>query len=78
MQGKPKPLTMSIAEAARLLGISRHSAYSAAKRGELPVLRMGSRLLVPRAALMRLLEMAGDRTDERKADGRPPAQRRAG
>jgi excisionase family DNA binding protein len=51
-------LTWTIAEAADLLGISRASAYEAAHRGELPVRVIGRRMLVPRAALLRLLDGA--------------------
>jgi excisionase family DNA binding protein len=49
-------LTYTLNEAARRLGISRALAYEAAHRGELPVWRIGRRVLVPRAALLRLLE----------------------
>jgi excisionase family DNA binding protein len=48
-------LTWTVPEAARLLGISKDSAYEAAHRGELPVRLIGRRMLVPRAALLRLL-----------------------
>ena len=41
--------------AARLLGISRTTVYAAARRGDIPTLRIGRRILVPRAALERLL-----------------------
>jgi excisionase family DNA binding protein len=51
-------LTYTLNEAARRLGISRALAYEAANRGELPVCRIGRRVLVPRAALLRLLEDA--------------------
>jgi excisionase family DNA binding protein len=51
-------LTWTIAEAADLLGISRTSAYEAAHRGELPVKVIGRRMLVPRVALLRLLDDA--------------------
>jgi excisionase family DNA binding protein len=51
-------LTWSMTEAAKLLGISRASAYEAAHRGELPVRIIGRRMLVPRAALLRLLDEA--------------------
>jgi excisionase family DNA binding protein len=51
-------LTWTIAEAAQLLGISRACAYEAAHRGELPVRVIGRRMLVPRAALLRLLDGA--------------------
>jgi excisionase family DNA binding protein len=47
--------TMSIEEAARLLGIGRNSAYDAAARGDIPTIRIGKRILVPRAAFERLL-----------------------
>jgi excisionase family DNA binding protein len=48
-------LTWTVREAAALLGISPYSAYEAAHRGELPVRIIGRRMLVPRAALLRLL-----------------------
>ena len=54
-----EPLTMSVNDAARLLGISRGLAYEAARRGELPTLRLGRRLLVPRARLLDLLGANG-------------------
>ena len=42
-------------EVASLLRISRGSAYEAAKRKEIPTIRIGRRLLVPCDALERLL-----------------------
>ena len=51
----PHPATMTIPEAARLLGISRSAAYRAVARGEIPTIRIGRRLLVPTAKLYRLL-----------------------
>jgi excisionase family DNA binding protein len=48
-------LTYTVEEAAKLLGLSRNTAYELAKIGELPTIRMGRRLLVPRAALHRML-----------------------
>jgi excisionase family DNA binding protein len=48
---------------AKLLRISEASAYNAAARGDLPVVRVGALLRVPRAALDRLLEA---RTGRRK------------
>ena len=47
--------TYSVEEAGRLLGIGRNGAYAAAKSGQLPTLRIGKRLLVPKVALDRLL-----------------------
>jgi len=42
-------------EVARALGVSRSTIYKAVKRGEIPVVKIGGRLLVPKAALARLL-----------------------
>lgn len=50
--------TYTVDEAAERLGIGRNAAYEAIKRGELPALRIGRRLVVPRAALDRLLSGA--------------------
>ena len=49
-------LTLNVPEAARLLGISRTTAYALAKSGRLPTIRLGKRILVPRQALERLLQ----------------------
>ena len=46
---------ITVGEVASLLRISRGSAYEAAKRREIPTIRIGRRLLVPSAALERLL-----------------------
>lgn len=46
---------LRIEEAGRVLGLSRSAAYAAATRGDLPVIRIGRRLLVPTLALLRLL-----------------------
>lgn len=50
--------TLSVDEAARLLGIGRSSAYEAVRRGEIPTLRIGRRILVPRTAIERMLNGA--------------------
>jgi excisionase family DNA binding protein len=54
-------LTYTIEETAELLGVSRGSAYEAARRGEIPVVPIGRRLLVPRAQLEDLLAGNGER-----------------
>jgi excisionase family DNA binding protein len=48
-------LTLSVEEAAKLLGIGRNLCYDKAKTGEIPVIKIGRRLLVPRSALEKLL-----------------------
>ena len=62
--------TLTVEEAARILGIGRASAYNAAKSGDLPTIRIGGRLLVPRARLDALLGK-----DPQNSDG--PAGNRA-
>lgn len=54
-QGNQERLCLSVPEAAKLLGISRGLAYELAGSGQLPVVRLGRRLLVPRAALENML-----------------------
>jgi excisionase family DNA binding protein len=51
-------LTVSVEDAARILGISRGAAYTHARDGSLPTVRLGKRLLVPKAALEKLLMTA--------------------
>ena len=51
-----EPLVYTVAEAGVLLGISRAFAYELVARGELPVIRLGRRRLVPRVALLALVE----------------------
>jgi excisionase family DNA binding protein len=48
-------LVLKVKEAAGLLGIGVNSAYAAIARGELPHIRIGRNIRVPRAALERLL-----------------------
>ena len=47
--------TYTVEEAGRLLGLSRNTAYARATDGTLKTIRFGRRLLVPKAALDRLL-----------------------
>lgn len=44
--------TITIEQAAQVLGLGRTAAYDAARRGELPTRRLGRRLLVPVPALL--------------------------
>lgn len=52
-------LTYTVEEAATALGISRGLAYAMVREGRLPALRLGQRrLIIPRAALEGLLDLA--------------------
>lgn len=55
------PAVLTVEEAAKLLRIGRTAAYEAARRGELPVIRLGRTLRVPRH---RLDAMLGLQTDD--------------
>jgi excisionase family DNA binding protein len=47
-----EPLTITVEEAGRRLGISRGLAYELVRRGEIPAIRLGSRrLVVPAGAV---------------------------
>ena len=39
--------TVTVEEAATILGVGRNKAYEAARSGEIPTIRIGKRLLVP-------------------------------
>ena len=56
--GEKKVLT--VMEAAAELGISKGSAYEAVRSGQIPTIRIGRRLIVPRAAFDKMLEQAGE------------------
>jgi excisionase family DNA binding protein len=53
-------LVFTVEEAAQLLGISRSFAYEAVQRGDIPSMRIGRRILVPKAKLERFLEQTGE------------------
>ncbi len=49
--------TLTITEAAKLLGIGRSAAYEAARRGDLPTLSFGRRRVVLSAVLEEMLKL---------------------
>jgi hypothetical protein len=50
------PPTLTVEEAGKLLGVSRHAGYAAARVGEPPTITIGRRLIVPTTQLLTLLE----------------------
>ena len=59
-EGEDRPvqrLTYSVDEAAEALGISRASAYEAIKKGEIPFVKIGKRILIPKTRLNDLLKL---------------------
>jgi hypothetical protein len=60
MPDDTKPLTMTVPEAGRkYYDLSRDASYEAARRGDIPTIRVGKLLRVPIAAMDRKLESAG-------------------
>ncbi len=47
--------SLTVEEAASVLGISRASAYEAVRTGTIPAIHIGRRLVIPTEALLRLL-----------------------
>ena len=60
------PPTISVEQAADVLGVSRSAAYRAAKNDEIPTFRVGRRLLVPTAKLLSML--SGEPNNRQTAD----------
>ena len=54
-QSQQPELPYSVDEVARILGVARGTAYEAIRRGEIPSIRIGKRILVPRAKLHAML-----------------------
>jgi hypothetical protein len=53
------PITISVPEAGkRYFGLSRNGSYDAARRGDIPTIKIGRLLRVPVRALERMLERA--------------------
>jgi Helix-turn-helix domain len=49
-------LTYEVPEAGALIGLSRNGSYDAANRGEIPTIKIGRLLKVPKAAFHRMLD----------------------
>jgi excisionase family DNA binding protein len=57
LQAPEERLVYIVAEAGELLGISRAFAYELVARGELPVIRLGRRIVVPKPALLAMVDL---------------------
>lgn len=51
MEPTPHPLTLTVGQAAKVLGIGRSTAYELVHTGAIPSLRLGRRIVVPSAKL---------------------------
>lgn len=52
-------LVYDVPEAGAMLGLNRNASYAAAKRGDIPTIRFGKLIRVPKAAFERMLQDAG-------------------
>jgi len=65
--GKDECATVTVDEAARMLGVGRASAYEGVRSGRIPSIRVSDRrIVVPLAALQRLLQ--GDHTKAKREE----------
>ncbi len=63
MEQEVERLTVSVRVAAKMIGVSHVSLFNAINRGEFnQVIRIGRRILIPKAALLQLLSNAGSKT----------------
>ncbi len=61
MQDDNKPLTMTVPEAGKkYYDLSRDASYEAARRGDIPTIRVGRLLRVPIAAMQKKLDRVGE------------------
>jgi hypothetical protein len=63
MSKEAAPLTISVPEAGkRYFGLSRNGSYDAARRSEIPTIKIGKLLRVPVRALERMLDQAAGKS----------------
>jgi excisionase family DNA binding protein len=55
-----RPITLSVAETARLLGVGESAVYSAVKRGEIASIRIGKLIRILRGPLLERLGLPED------------------
>ena len=65
-----EPLTYSVEEAAKVLGVGRASTYELIHTGQLPHIRIGRRMLISRTALRELLGLPPDENAPAQSQGK--------
>jgi excisionase family DNA binding protein len=58
IESEDQRLVYEVPEAGAMLGLTRNASYDAAKRGEIPTIRFGKLLRVPKAAFHKMLNGA--------------------
>jgi len=63
-------LTVTVDEARKMMGLSRGSMYQAIYAGQVPSIRVGRRILIPRARLEQILNgmQKGEKSDNDKEE----------
>jgi len=57
-------LTVSVNQASKLLGLSRNATFAAVNRGDIYSIKIGRRLLIPKARLLAMIQ--GDQNSEQR------------
>lgn len=58
MTNETESAILSVNECAKMLKLSRGSAYQGCLTGEIPHIKIGRRILIPKIAIQKLLEQA--------------------
>jgi len=53
------PDTLTVQETIQVLRLGRNSVYEGIRRGDIPAIRIGRRLVIPKTGIERLLSNAG-------------------
>ena len=65
MESKTERLTLNVTEVAAHLGLSRNATYLAIKNGQIPSVKIGKRLLIPKIQFEKILNgTEGAKRDE--------------
>lgn len=56
-------LTYDVVEASKILGLSRNATYLGCLTGQIPHLKIGKRILIPRIQIERMMQEAGKPKD---------------
>jgi len=67
-------LTLTVEEAGRALGCARGTAYRMCRLGVWPTIRIGKKIVVPRASIDRLIAAAEARADAAKTEAETAAK----
>jgi excisionase family DNA binding protein len=70
MERSNERLVLSVEEAGKMLGLSRGLMYRAVNEGQIPCVRIGRRIVIPRALLEQMLRESQSRLSEENTASR--------